>query len=233
MNISFTLPLTLLLIAFSNQALADRENDMWQQFKAQKGMKELDAEFGDTKPQPQPEPRVVERVIERVIERPAPAPAPQAEPEPVIIAQPETIPEATPEPVSQTSMVTIESDGYIFKLGSCKLAHLNIKCQLTIASIEKDGGLTLYSTYSSYSSKLFDYNGNEYHPSSVTMGNKSSGSKNYVVNKYISGVTARGSIEFENVDSSTNSISMFELSLHNPATKKYKRIQFRDVALSL
>jgi len=193
MNISFTLSLTLLLIAFSNQALADKENDMWQQFKAQKGMKELDAEFDDAKPQP--EPRVVERVIERVIERPAPAPAPapQAEPEPVVIAQPEAVPEAAPEPVSQPQVVTVESDGFIFKLGSCQLAHQNIKCQLTIASIEKDGELTLYSTNGWRSSKLFDHNGNEYHPSNITMGNKSAG--NHVKNKYIAGVTARGSVE--------------------------------------
>ena len=90
---------------------------MWQQFKAQKAMNELDAEFN--KPAPAPEPKVVERVVERVriVEKPVP----------VAVAQP--APVIAPAPVSapQPSMVTAESEGYIFKLGSCKLTHRNIK----------------------------------------------------------------------------------------------------------
>ena len=227
MNITSTLPFTLLLILFSNQTLADKENDMWQQFKAQKGMKELDAEFAE----PKPEPVIVERVIERVIEVQVPVVIVQPEPAPVVIVQPEPV--ITPElvPVSQPSVVTAELDGYMFKLGACQLAHRNIKCKLTINSAESDGELNLYATSGGQSSKLFDHNGNEYTVSTVIMGNKTHG--NYVKNKYISGVTAKGTIEFTDVDTSTNSISMFDLSFYNHVTRKYRHVQFRDVILSL
>jgi len=80
-----------------------------------------------------------------------------------------------------------------------------------------DGDLTLYATHGSYSSKLYDHNGNEYQPSSITMGNKSHGK--YIQNTYISGVVAKGKVDFVNVNKSTNSISMFELSLHNSVTE--------------
>ena len=215
MSKSFTLTLTFLSILFSNQVLADRENDMWQQFKAQKAMNELDAQFN--KPEPEP------RVVKRIVERPAPQPAP------VVVAAPVTAPALAP--VSQPSMVTVESEGYIFKLGSCRLAHRNIKCPLMITSVDTDGDLTLYGTTGGTSSRLFDHNGNEYQPSTITMGNKSHSQQ--IRNRYISGVLARGNIEFVNVDSSTTSVSMFELSIHNYATGKYNKIQFRDVSLNL
>jgi len=205
---------------------------MWQQFKAQKAMDELDAEFNKPVPvqvpAPAPAPRVVERVVERVriVEKPVPVAVVQPEPAPAIVPAP------VPVSVPQTSMVTAESEGYIFKLGSCKLTHRNIKCQLTINSVDTDGELALYANYSSrYSSKLYDHNGNEYKPSSITMGNKSNGS--YIKNKYIAGVVAKGKVDFVNVDKSTNSISMFELSIHNYATKKYGFIKFRNVPLSI
>jgi hypothetical protein len=223
--------LALLILTFSTQTLADRENDMWQQFKAQKGMKELDAEFDE--PKSQPEPKVIEKVIERVIIQqvavPVAAPA-QPQPEPVAVAQPAPV---TPAP-AQPSDVTVESDGYVFKLGSCELAHRNIKCKLTITSVGRDGDLTLLGTYGNRSSKLFDHNGNEYHPSSISMGNKSgTGRSSRIKNKYISDVTAKGGIEFANVDASTNSIALVELSIRNLATRKWNRIKFRGVSLSL
>lgn len=210
-------------MALSNQVLADRENDMWQQFKAQKGTQELDAQFEQD--QPEQKPLVIERIIERVVVLPAAEPVPVMKPESVTIEQPEA------EPVSQPAMVTVESNGYIFKLGSCKLAHRDIKCQLTITSIGKDGELDLYGNYSNHSSKLYDHNGNEYQPSQISMGNKMG--RNHIRNKYISDVTAKGGIEFQNIETSTRSISMLELGLYNRVANKRQRIQFRDVTLSL
>ncbi len=212
--------LTFLFMVFSNQVLADRENDMWQQFKAQKAMNELDAEFNKRKP----EPEVVEHV--RIVERPVPQP--QLQPQPVAVTP---VPVPVSAPMSEPAMVTVESQGFVFKLGACRLAHQNIKCQLTIASVETDGHLTLYGTYGSVSSKLFDHNGNEYMPSTIAMGNKNNSAQ--VNNKYISGVEARGNVEFTNVGSSTNSIAMFELSFHNHVIRKRKSVQFRNVPLSL
>lgn len=220
----FALSFTLLFTLFSSQVLADRENDMWQQFKAQKAMNELDAEFN--KPAPAPEPKVVERVVERVRIVEKPVPVAVVQPAPVVAPTPVSTPSA-----SQPLMVTAESEGYIFNLGACKLTHRNIKCQLTITSVDTDGELALYANYSSHSSKLYDHNGNEYQPSSIVMGNKTKGT--YIKNKYISGVVAKGKMDFVNVDKSTNSISMIELSIHNYVTNKPSRIKFRNVPLSL
>ena len=217
MNKYLTFTITILFIVFSTQTFADRENDLWQQFKAQKAMQELDAEFA----KPAPEPVVVERVIERVVERPAPQPQPVAVQVPVISSP----------PVLSPSAVTVESDGFIFSLEACRLAHRNIKCQLSVTSVGNDGELTLYASNGSLSSRLFDHHGNEYQPSTIFMGNKNNGS--YIQNRYISDVVAKGKVEFANVDTSTNSISMFELSFHNTVTREYKRIKFRDVTLSL
>ncbi len=217
----------MLCILFSTSALADRENDMWQQFKAQKGVSELDAEFAEpaSAPPPEPEVRIVERIVEveKVVEVQVPVPAaptPQAVPQPVPVAAPES-----------SSMVTVESDGYVMKMGDCKLAYRNIKCKLTIVNMETDGMLIIYANYSSYSSRLFDRNGNEYVPSNVRMGNKNNG--RYIKNKYIQGVTAKGSVEFKNVNVETKAISLFELSYYNEVTKKHDRLLFRNVNLNI
>ncbi len=220
MTISTTLPLTLFLVLFSAQSLADRENDMWQQFKAQKGMSELDAQFAEPAPAPaaEPEVRVVERIVEVEVEVPVQAaPAPQAQP--------------IPKLDSMSSMITVESDGYVLKMGDCKLAYRNIKCKLSIVNMEADGGLSLYANYSSYSSRLYDRNGNEYVPSNVSIGNKNN--DRYITNKYVQGVTAKGTVEFKNVNVETKAIALFELSIHNAETGKYNRLQFRNVNLSL
>lgn len=219
-----TLPLSLsfFLIIFSCSSLADRENDMWQQFKAQKGMKELDAEFES--PKPEPEPRVIERVVEKVIikEVPVQAPAPQ----PVTIAKP--APEAV-QPVQAGSSIMVENEGYIFNFGPCKLAHKNIKCPITIKNPSSDGELGLIAKSGSYVSKLFDQNGNEYYAANVTMANKNA--SGMVTNRYISGITVKGHIDFNNIDNSTNLISMFDLVLRNYTINKFRRIQFRNVPL--
>jgi len=147
---------------------------MWQQFKAQKAMDELDAEFN--KPAPVPEPKVVERVVERVriVEKPVSVAVVQLGSAPAPVIAPTLV--SAPQP----SMVTAESEGYLFKFGLCKLTHRNIKCQLTITS-----------------------------------------------------VVAKGKVDFSNVDKSTNSISMFELSVHNYVTNKASRIKFQNVPLSI
>ncbi len=196
---------------------------MWQQFKAQKAMDELDAEFN----KPAPKPKVVVRVVERVrvVEKPVPVAVVQLGPVPAPVIAPTLV--SAPQP----SMVTAESEGYIFRLGSCKLTHRNIKCQLTITSVDTDGDLMLYATYGGSSSKLYDHNGNEYQPLTITMGNKNNGQ--YIRNKYISSVVAKGKVDFSNVEKSTNSISMFELSVHNYVTNKASRIKFRNVPLSI
>lgn len=225
MKKSISLLLTLLFILISNQTLADRENEMWQQYKAKKGIEELDALFEEktSRPEPKPEPVVVERVIV--------VPAPVAEAKPVAVVTPEPKPVPKPVPALKPETVTVEADGYVFNLGSCNLSRRNIKCQLTIESVSKDGELQMFGSSGYRSSKLFDRNGNEYSPTMITMGNKSS--LNYVRNKYISGVRAKGFVEFENVNQNTQSISMFELSVQNVVTRRAKRIQFRDVALNM
>ncbi|VAW72504.1 hypothetical protein MNBD_GAMMA10-43 [hydrothermal vent metagenome] len=225
MNKIFTLSFTLLSVLVSSQSMADMKNDQWQQYKAQKGIQELDAQFTKPAPAPAPQPEHEEHepnVIIQVIESPAPAP----EAAPVV----ETVePVAEQEP--SHSMVTVEFDGYVFKFGACKLAHRNIKCALTITSADTDGSLYLYATNGGSSSKLFDRNGNEYHPATIAIGNKSN--SRYIKSRYIAGVTARGSVEFVNIKNDTRSISMFELGIQNIATNKAGVIQFRDVNLSL
>ena len=219
MKATFPLLLIFLLSVLSTQANADRENDMWQQFKASKGMQELDAQFDPPKPPPEPQPKVVERIIEKVVikEVPVHVTAPVANSTPI------------PEFIQRTSAITVENDGYIFNMGPCKIAHKNIKCPLSIQSPESDGTLSLIARAGGYSSKLFDHHGNEYLPVNIKVGNKSSATS--VQNRYISGVTIKGQLDFNNVNNATKAIAMLELGLYNKTTKKYKHIQFRDVAM--
>jgi len=229
MNITISLPITFLVALLSTPALADRESDMWQQFKAQKGISELDAEFAEPAPAPAPKPevKIVERIVEveKIFEVEVPVPA-------TPVAQPLADVVPTPAPVSDSSMVTAESDGYVVKFGDCKLAYRNIKCKLNIVNMQTDGSLSIYGHYNKpRSSKLYDRNGNEYWPTSVSMGNKNN--KGYITNKYIQGVTAKGAVDFSNVHADTKSIALFELSIHNSETRKYNRLQFRNVNLNI
>jgi len=213
------------LLNITNIAYAD-ESDQWQQFRAHKGMNELDAQFD----QPEPEVRVVEKVVEvekiveieveKVVIKEVPVAVVQPQSEPVVIAVPES-----------DSDITVESDGYVFKLGNCQMSRRNIKCDLKILSVEHDGSLALYSSNGSYSTKLFDRNGNEYIPSKISMGNKSN--QKHITNQYIAGVTAKGSIIFENVDKSTQAIALIDLSYHDYTDRKYKHVKFRNVSLGL
>jgi hypothetical protein len=223
---------SLLLLGFccvTTDTYAD-EPDQWQQFRAHKGINELDAQFNE--PKAKPEVQVVEKIIE--VEK-------IVEVEKVVIKEVPMEHEHTqathapePEPVVVTdsdSVVTVESDGYVFKLQNCQMSRRNIKCNLSILSVERDGNLGLYSANGSYPSKLFDRNGNEYIPSKISMGNKSN--NNFVKNQYIAGVTAKGTINFENIENSTQSIALIDLSYHDYADNKPKHIKFRNVHLNL
>jgi len=209
--------LVLCLLNITNIAYAD-ESDQWQQFRAHKGINELDAQFD----QPEPEVRVVEKTVEveKVVIKEVPVAVTQPEPEPVAVTAP-----------ASDSDITVESDGYVFKLGNCLMSHRNIKCDLKILSVEHDGSLALYSAHGRYSTKLFDRNGNEYIPSKISMGNKSN--QKHITNQYIAGVTAKGSINFENIDKSTQTIALIDLSYHDYTDRKYKHIKFRNVNLGL
>jgi hypothetical protein len=218
----------LLISALSSSAPSYAgEKEMWKQFRAQQGQKELDSQFEE--PRAEPEVRVETRVVEKIVVKEVMVPVPT----PVAVEKSEPTPQNQPEPVAPVAdnSVTVEADGYIFKLKACQLAHRNIKCELNILSNENDGNLTLYSTHGSHSSKLFDRSGNEYHPSKVAMGNKNH--KQVIKNKYVAGVIAKGSMNFENVNESTKSIALIELSLYNNDNRKYNRIKFRNVNLSL
>jgi len=191
-------------------------------------MMELDAEVDkmNGKPQVRVETKVIEKVI--IKEVLVPVPQPVAAPVTQVVAQPQALPEPVPDDV-----VTVEADGYIFKLSNCALSHRNIKCQLNIISTDTDGKLTLYAGYGSdaYATKLFDTVGNEFKPSKIVMGNKSNA--RHITNTYISGVTVQGAVYFENVKSNTNEIALIELSFTNRVNRKYSRIKFRPVKLSL
>lgn len=226
----------LLLILFfitTTQASAS-ERDQWQQFKAFKGMDELDAQFD--KPKPKPEVRVETKVVEKIVEKVVIKEVPVEVIKEVIKEVPvEVAAEPAPAPVAEPvadNTITVESDGFVFKLSSCKSTHRNIKCDLRILNPEQDGSLTLYAGYNKhYSSKLFDTVGNEYWSSKVTMGNKTH--KNSIKNRYITGITAKGSLHFENLDKSTNAIALLELSYYNSSSDKLERIQFRNVGLEM
>jgi len=199
------------------------ESDQWQQFRAHKGMQELDAEFDQ--PKIEPEVRVVEKIVEVEVEKVV------IKEVPVSVAQP--APQPTPvenTPTSDTA-VTVESDGYVFTLSDCQMSHRNIKCNLKILSVERDGDLTLYSSNGAYSTRLFDRNGNEYTPSKISMGNKAN--SRAIKNQYIAGVTAKGSISFENIDKSTQNIALIDLSYYDSTDRKYKHTKFRSVNLVL
>ena len=223
---SFCSFLILLFIFSANSACAS-ERDQWQQFRAHKGMQELDAEFAP--PKPEPEVRVETRVIEKVIVKEVYVPAPAAA---AVAAMPvpEPVAVSAPTPVADDA-VTVESDGYVFKLSACRFTHGNIKCDLSILSPEHDGNLYIYGVSGGHSTRLFDRSGNEYHPSKVAMGNKSNRSS--VRNRYVAGVTAKGSLHFENLDQSTKALSLLELALYNEESRKHNRIKFRNINLAM
>jgi len=202
------------------------ENDQWQQFKAHKGMQELDAQFEQPKPEVQIKTKVVEKVVEKVvvekvyITTPAPSPAEQPAPE-------------TATPVANNEL-TEEVDGYVFKLSACSLSRKTIKCDLSIQSTEDDASLTLYTNYNSsagYVARLHDRNGYEYHASKVKMANKSSTKS--IKNRYIAGITAKGSLHFSNVKSDTNGIALMYIGFLDHKVNRIKSVKFRNVTLSM
>lgn len=204
---------------FTGNAYSVSEQEQWQQFRAQQGMSELDAQFDTPTARPEVRVEVVEKIIEveKVVIKEVPVPATPVEPTPVA---------DTP---TNSSDVVVESDGYVFTMKPCQMSHRNIKCKLSVLNPTSDGELSIYSTRGAYSSKLFDRSGNEYHPSRVSIGNKSDSS--YIRNQYIEGVTAKGSLAFENIEKSTQSIALIDLSYYDHKDKNYKHIKFRDVGL--
>jgi len=221
LKISRCIKLFLFGFFFTGNAYSVSEQEQWQQFRAQQGMSELDAEF-DTptaKPEVRVEVKVVEKIIEveKVVIKEVPVPATSVEP--ISVAD-------TP---TNSSDVVVESDGYVFTMKPCQISHRNIKCKLSILNPMSDGELSIYSTRGAYSSKLFDRSGNEYHPSRVSIGNKSDSS--YIRNQYVEGVTAKGSLAFENIEKGTQSIALIDLSYYDHKDKNYKHIKFRDVDL--
>ena len=208
--------------AHLNPLLADRENDMWQQYRADKAMQELDAEFD----QPAPQPKVIERVIERVVEKPVvverPAPQPAVTPQPV--------PQPEPKVPAQPDRVSVTMDGIVFDVYDCRLAQGTLQCSLDVTSVGQDGDLKLYASYGSSSSRLFDAQGNEYSMASVAIGNKSH--KRHMRKKFIADVRSKGRVEFQNVSSDTSDIAMLELVIHNYQHNQQRRVQFRNLALA-
>jgi len=196
--------------------------------RADRTMMELDAEVDkmNGKPPVSVETKVIEKVI--IKEVLVPAPQPIAAPAVQVVSQSQSEPKPLTELVDQG--VTLEADGYVFKLSKCALSHRNIKCQLNIISPDTDGKLTIY-VGNNYASKLFDTVGNEYKPSKIIMGNKSNTYS--ITNTYISGVNVQGAIYFENVKNNTNEIALIELGFTNRINRKYSRIKFRPVNLSL
>lgn len=205
-----------------NSVLADRENDMWQQYRADKAINELDAEFDQVAPQP----KVVERVIERVVEKPVIVEQP--EPQPAVAPQPEPQPES--DTAAQPGRVSVTMDGIVFDVYDCRLAQGTLQCGLDVISVGQDGDLKLYASYGSNSSRLFDAQGNEYSMASVAIGNKSH--KRHMRKKFIADVRSKGRVEFQNVSSDTSSIAMLELVIHNFQHNQLRRVQFRNVALA-
>ena len=213
--ISFFVSVNLLSVAVNAEGRWDRGD---------RTMMELDAEID--KMNGKPPVRVETKVIEKVIIKEVLVPVPQA----VVAPASQVLSKPQSEPVLIDDGVTVEADGYVFKLSRCALSHRNIKCQLNIISPDTDGKLTIYVS-NNYASKLFDTVGNEYKPSKIIMGNKSNSYS--ITNTYISGVTVQGAIYFENVRTNTNEIALIELGFTNRVNRKYSRIKFRPVKLVL
>jgi len=213
--ISFFVSVNLLSVAVNAEGRWDRGD---------RTMMELDAEID--KMNGKPPVRVETKVIEKVIIKEVLVPVPQA----VVAPASQVLSKPQSEPVLIDDGVTVEADGYVFKLSRCALSHRNIKCQLNIISPDTDGKLTIYVS-NNYASKLFDTVGNEYKPSKIIMGNKSNSYS--ITNTYISGVTVQGAIYFENVRTNTNEIALIELGFTNRVNRKYSRIKFRPAKLVL
>ncbi|MCW5213048.1 hypothetical protein VU04_09080 [Desulfobulbus sp. TB] len=116
------------------------------------------------------------------------------------------------------SLQTVEAGGFRFQLVSGKVSDGTVTFSFLITSLEKNNDLGMGS-----SSRLIDYEGNEYKASRVTIG--SSSHWGHVSNTLIAGVPVKGSLYFKGVSQKIKGAALLEV------TCGFK-VQFRNIPLS-
>ncbi|AVH66790.1 toll/interleukin-1 receptor domain-containing protein [Nostoc sp. 'Peltigera membranacea cyanobiont' N6] len=129
------------------------------------------------------------------------------------------------------SQQSVEVEGFIFKLKSCKRLNENVKCDVLITNTLKDRELRLYGNYTSKRSKFLDLEGITYPADSVEID----AIKNnyYVSTQLIQNANVRLSVSFIEIPLQVNKIQVLNIEAEGfDSPKSLKDIQFRDIVLS-
>jgi len=197
------------LIGCNSVSTYASERDDWQQFRAQKGMEELEAQFAKPEPEVRVETKIVERIVIKEVIKEVPVAAPIA----VADAVPEPVAKPRPSHMSSDSL-----DGLTYTIRETKLEGDDLTVKFQVFSPDKDRviGVRKASIW---------VDGDEYSNARLNVG-KSTG---YGL---ASGITipgdlkVNGAVVFKSVPKNTTSLDM--LRIYIGADK----VSFKNVAVN-
>jgi len=132
------------------------------------------------------------------------------------------IPSANLTGKSGKPLRTVEADGFVFQLMSSKFSNKTITFSFVITNPGKDKYLRMYGDGSS---KLFDYEGNEYGAGKVQIADFQRNNSG-VKKRLISGIPVKASISFVGMPPKIKGIALLEIYCYDFT------IQFRNLPLS-
>jgi hypothetical protein len=129
------------------------------------------------------------------------------------------------------SQQSVEVEGFIFKLKSCKRLNENVRCDVLITNTLKDRVLKIYANYPSKRSKFLDLEGITYPAESVEIDAVKDTS--YVSPQLIQNANIRLSVNFLEIPSQVNKVQVLNIEAEGfDSPKSLKDIQFRNIVLS-
>ncbi|MBE9036473.1 toll/interleukin-1 receptor domain-containing protein [aff. Roholtiella sp. LEGE 12411] len=163
-----------------------------------------------------------------------PIPQPSIE-NPLVNKTPIPLPSNPPSPSftdksNSNNQQTVEVNGLIFKLQSCKRLKQDVRCDVLITNTLKDRKIRLYANYS-YKSKFLDIEGLAYLAESIEIDAVKVTA--YTDTQLIQNANVKLSINFVEIPSQVNQIQVLDIAA--TALLPYKElqgIQFRNIVLS-
>lgn len=139
--------------------------------------------------------------------------------------------ETPPDSISpiETTEATKISDGISFALRGCQNKNEKLICQFSVSNQEEDRSLSIYADYSSRSSRIIDFDGNQYLAKSIDFAGdrkKRSSSQNVVQD-----IPLKVILTFEPSSSKLDQLALFEISVWTQS-QQYFTVQFRDISVS-
>lgn len=143
-----------------------------------------------------------------------------------------SVPEKPAPPKSSAkAQQRVEARDFIFELQGCKLSGQTVTCSMMVVNKGEDRNIQMGRYY--YGCKynyirIFDNFGNEYHVSTIQLGNKKH--ECCVKSLLVSGIPTKVSVGFEGVSQEANMISLFEII--NSVGDSEFTVQFRNIPLN-